>query len=441
MSKKINDLSDEQVAQQAVWRDKWIEIGLSTAPANRLDGERAILEMYRVAGLAPPSRIVWCGSPLSQAVTRAIVLDSNVAANVWASVGANVWDSLGDSVRANVWDSVGDSLGDSVWANVSANVADSVRASVRANVRDSVGDSVWASVGNSVGDSVRASVGANVAAIVGDSILDSVRANVWDSVGDSLGDSVWANVAANVAASVRASVGDSVYGQHDSWWLSFYEYFRDVVHLRKETEELAGITLLAKSAGWALPHEKICWVSERHHVLHRDDRGRLHCTTGPAIMYPDGWAIYAIHGVLLPAWIIEEPNRITIESIDKETNAEVRRVMIELFGLGRYVAESAAEVLDCMTVDHAQVGLRGARLLRKNSPLYERPLYFVECMNSSPESDGSFRTYYLSINPEHYGGRAGREAAAALASTWRDPADRSQLIFPRPEDYSFTAES
>src|SRR3990170_310449 len=149
---KIDKLTDEQKSQMIEHRDNLIAIGLETKPANRSLAEIAVADMYRLGGLPPPARIVWCGSPLSNVLT-------------WASVWASVRDSVGDSVGASVWASVGasvrDSVGDSVGASVWASVRDSVWASVGASVRDSVGDSVGASVWASVGASVRDSVWAS----------------------------------------------------------------------------------------------------------------------------------------------------------------------------------------------------------------------------------------------------------------------------------------
>ncbi|HLC23535.1 MAG TPA: hypothetical protein VJL08_03745, partial [Dehalococcoidia bacterium] len=150
---KIEALTDEQTARLTEYRDKWLAIGLSTAPANRERAEGAINTAYLSAGLKPPGRIVWCGSPLSQGLTRAIVPKMMNDRSVRDSVRARVWDS----VRASVWASVG--------------------ASVRDSVRDSVSDSVTASVGASV----RASVGASVTASVGASVWASVRGSVWGS--------------------------------------------------------------------------------------------------------------------------------------------------------------------------------------------------------------------------------------------------------------------
>jgi hypothetical protein len=327
--KKIKHLTAEQEQRMLEFRSKWIAIGLSIESSDHMCAERAIYRMYESAGLVRPKKIVWCGSPLSQGLTRSICeseVGDSVRDSVRASVRASVWDSVrdsvGDSVRASVWDSVGDSVRDSVRASV----WDSVRASVRDSVRDSVGASV--------GDSVRASVG------------DSVRASVWDSVGDSVRDSVGDSVRDSVGASVGASVWDSGYGQHDASWLAFYEYFRKVLGLRVETEKLVGHFEQAKSAGWYLPHQHICWVSERHNILQLDARGRLHSETGPAVGYPDGWSVYAWHGIRVPARVIEERAQITVKEILTEKNTEVRRVMRNLYGDASFMVDAGAKEID-----------------------------------------------------------------------------------------------
>ena len=259
----IDRLTDAQIARFPEFIKRWTDIGLSTKPADREQAERGVRMAYECAGLAPPKAIVWCGSPFSQGLTRAIV---------FGLANGEIKSEIGEAVEKKVGDSVGDSVG----------------ASVRASVRASVWASVW----------------------------DSVRASVWAS---------W-------------------YGQHDAGWLAFYDYFRDAAGLSEETQKLAGLWLLSQSAGWWLPHQNLCWVSERHNVLHRDADGRLHCDNGPALQYPDGWSIYAIGGVRVDEQTIMRPETQTLEQIEKEENAEVRRVRIERFGWPRYLAESGAKV-------------------------------------------------------------------------------------------------
>ena len=328
----IESLTKEQEEKMAEYRDKWIKIGLSTEPADKKEAEEGIRVAYKMAGLPQP-KIVWAGSPFGNALTRAIVTKILTDKKIGASVRDSVWASVGASVRASVWASV--------WASVGA----------------SVGDSVW------------------------DSVRDSVSDSVWDSVRDSVRDSVW--------DSVRDSVRDSGYGQHDANWLAFYEYFKDVCDLSEETKKLVGLWKIAKSAGWYIPHEKICWVSERQSVLNRDEQGRLHSLSGPALSYPDGWSIYAVHGVRIPEYVIMRPEEITIKNITEESNTEIRRVMLDRFGWDRYLLESGAKPID--------TSIRGT-LYRAEIP-DDEPLVMVRVTNSTPEPDGTFKDYFLRVPP------------------------------------------
>jgi hypothetical protein len=277
---KVKELTTKQIDLFPEFIKKWTDIGLCTLPANRKEAERGIITSYQIAGLDPPKKIVWCGSPVSQGLTRAILFNLKKT-----EIGNSVRDSVGDSVWDSVWDSVRNSVGGSVWG------------------------SVW------------------------DSVRDSVRDSVGDSVGDSVRDSVW------------DSVGDSIYGQHDSDWLAFYDYFCEACGLSEETQKLTGLWQVAKSANWWLPHKNICWVSERHHILYKDDRGFLHCENGPALQYPDGWSIWAWHGVRVSQHIIEQPETITTHEIQKEQNEEVRRILIERMGWERWLRESHAKII------------------------------------------------------------------------------------------------
>jgi hypothetical protein len=144
MTKKINKLTDEQIARFSEFVERWKKIGLSTERADRPKAEQAAKEAYKEANLTPPELIVWCDSPLSLPIVDSVLKTGR------DSVEASVGDSVQDSVEASVWASVQDS----VWASVWNSVRDSVWASVWDSVRDSVKVSVWNSVKVSVGDSV-----------------------------------------------------------------------------------------------------------------------------------------------------------------------------------------------------------------------------------------------------------------------------------------------
>jgi hypothetical protein len=171
--------------------------------------------------------------------------------------------------------------------------------------------------------------------------------------------------------------------------LGFYDYFSVVCNLEKQTKELRGLLGLSRSAGWALPYKNICWISERHNILNRDGEGRLHNIDGPALVYPDGWSIYAVHGVRLPEWIIENPEKITPEGIREEENAEIRRVMLDKFGWSNYLKVSDAELLNADG---------WGDLYRVNIP-DDEPLVMVKLINSTPEPNGKRKQYLQRVPP------------------------------------------
>ena len=135
---------------------------------------------------------------------------------------------------------------------------------------------------------------------------------------------------------------------------------------------------LAKSCGWVWWHENVLAISDKPTVINRDDQGRLHCDDGPAIAYRDGWALHAIHGVIVPADIIQQPESITVARIEQESNAEIRRVMVERYGADRFLFDSGAKL-----IARDSVGL----LYRKDLA-DDEPLVMVRVLNSTPEPDG-----------------------------------------------------
>lgn len=131
----------------------------------------------------------------------------------------------------------------------------------------------------------------------------------------------------------------------------------------------------------------------------KDGRGiprpRVHRLDGPFCIWPDGSKLYAVHGVYVPEWVIMEKEKITVESIDTESNAEVRRVLMNFFGVEKYLVSGNYEVLD---EDMDQFN-RPRRLLRKKVQ-DDEDIVRVEVTNSSPELDNSYRKYYLPVHPQ-----------------------------------------
>ncbi len=365
----------------AAYAQRWTEIALSTDPADRPRAETAVRDIYRHGGLEPPATIVWCGSPLSMMLAQAVVTARLTAGNVAASVDSargTVWESVWESILKSVRDSDGEGAGDNVRFSISWSIVNSVHMSIQHTGRS---NAPWFRIWGTVGDRVSLRVGASVQHRIRAALRDGVRATV------------------RVRDSIVSGISDSVIDSfQDAPWLAYTRYCHDVLGLAAQTAPVSGRWELAQSAGWALPHENICFVSERPGVLNRDDRGRLHSLTGPACVYPDGWAIHAVHGVCVQRHVIEDPARITVERIDGLRNAEIRRVMIERYRHGEAVSGAKAYLRDAGAerLDHDE---NYGTLWRRNVR-GDEPIVMVEVVNSTPEPDGSRKRYWLRVPPD-----------------------------------------
>jgi uncharacterized protein DUF6745 len=125
--------------------------------------------------------------------------------------------------------------------------------------------------------------------------------------------------------------------------------------------------------------------------------GRVHRRNGPAVVWASGERAWFWHGVEVPQWFVERPERITAIQIRNYPNLEVRRYMVELVGMERLINELGGELLaqdECGK-------LWGCRL----DGLYMA----VEVENGTAEANGSRRRYFLAVPPWM---RTPREAVA-----------------------------
>ena len=213
-------------------------------------------------------------------------------------------------------------------------------------------------------------------------VSSQVRDQVWDQV----------------EAQVRDIISNfwRGFGQFDAGWLSFYSAMNKI---GIDTSKLDGLFDLTQSSGWSVLFWDWAFISDRPTEIHRDDRNNLHREDGPALSYADGFSIYAVHGVRVPSWIIENKEQITSEKIDSEDNAEIRRVMMDIFTQERYIQESGA----------VKVSVDDFGTLWRKDIKDDEPLVMVEVLNSTAEPDGSWKTYWLRVPPTM---RTPREAIA-----------------------------
>ena len=142
--------------------------------------------------------------------------------------------------------------------------------------------------------------------------------------------------------------------------------------------------------------------------IHIDNSGRLHHASKQAFSYSDGWGLNSWHGVRLPDDVFTQS--ISIEKINSEQNAELKRCYMEMYGFDKYLTDS------------------GAKPIKKDEfgELFKLPgtqLPIVRVINSSPEPDGTFKNYVLTALKADV-----KTPHAAVASTFGLPPDKYQPV-------------
>ncbi|MET7638574.1 DUF6745 domain-containing protein [Streptomyces sp. NPDC005438] len=326
----------------------WRAVASATGPGDRAAAEAGVRLAYRRAGLPEPERLVWTRSPREAVrLLRGDLSSAQVPAADAAAVAAR-GASVREALRSRPW------------------------AAERAALHQRLGTRGWSAHWQAVG------------------------AEMWESTRIPV-DRVWSGVIEELAehrkdeTRIRLLLLEAVLGQHDAAWLSVLD--------TGPGSRMEGLATAAGEAGWWWPYERVAVLSERPTELHRDEVGRLDREDGPALAYADGFALHAWRGMPVSGDFLASLRHLTADHIRTEENAELRRVMLEHYGYDRYLHESGA----------VPVGRDEAGVLWRIPLPDDEDVVMVEVVNSTPEPDGSHRTYWLRVPPTT---RTAREGVA-----------------------------
>jgi hypothetical protein len=277
-------------------------------------------------------------------------------------------DDLGVANTA-VWEGIGSPAGDARYGAAFADLTESDEAftwatseGVRDVLRpDNLAEQLWAFgrtevLPESVGAGFRETLAALLAGPVGDDAREAV-AQIAGRDATVVVDEL-ALDAAEERGTVRPGWQHRV-GRVDGDWrlgchfappfgLGFTHFLRELgFHINPRVD--AWQTTFAAAPHWWPFHRFIVACNRPSHTSREATDAvdglswRLHSDDGPAVAWRDGWVIHALHGVRVPAWVVEQPDQITWQSIMAEPDTEVRRVML---GNARDSVLAAADLLN-----------------------------------------------------------------------------------------------
>jgi hypothetical protein len=386
---------------------RWRDIGLSTQPANREKSEAAVRELYAANGMPPPV-MLWLGSPRAAATVVRLLKsdlewpeDLNVfQRKVWEDVFRASVRQIESRMGADKWAQIRSGIKKRAIHEIESRYGQYMESQVKIIFAERLGIAAWRylreMVGNPLHEKLRIETEERAKSRIGKTVSSEVSGHLYQRLVPQLTQQVWQPVAEPLRIAIAANNGilqtgvqqwNCSFGLHDAPWIAYYDFLARAGVIGGEP--LEPVRSLAEHCGWWWPYENLCLLSERPNILKRDNRGRLHNENGMAVGFPDGWGLYAWNGILVPEDVIVLSEPISFERIEAEPNAEIRRVLIERFGLDNYLRAGK-----CLKLHQDETGT----LYRMNLP-GDEPILVVQVINSTAEPDGSFNEYFLRVPP------------------------------------------
>lgn len=327
MAEKQYKLTDEHRAQLRPWADRWIKNALRTDPMNEYD-KGILMEsmkgLYKAANMKPPKEVLFVASPFAMRF-----LAGFKAGVMHLASGKKTNDSMGYIERLTEFQ-------EELEVEWVMNTESHVDAHGTRKVLDRP-------------RSLRAS-GSEVNSPTAD-------ANEFRTP-----DSLWYQYPGDIKGEALKLVGSEkqewlIQCVKDSWklvnggnqwsgWVCYLSFFRHIVKLGLDYSKWDHYEKAAIHGGPRAMHPDFAIISDFPRTLKVDDQLRPHNESGPFCEWADGSALFAVHGVRVPRWIIQDKKRLSVENIKAQADAEIRRVMIELYGWGNYLKESGAKIVD-----------------------------------------------------------------------------------------------
>lgn len=184
-------------------------------------------------------------------------------------------------------------------------------------------------------------------------------------------------------------------------------FLRDIANDTYSAPNLESLNIwsrLLERAYALLFYEGIAFVCEYPVHSRLDPEHRFHDESGPAIKFADEFAAHFWHGRRVTRETIESPELITVEQIEKENNVETRSILVERYGLERFIIDSGAR-----KIHEDECGVLYHKVFTSHDSLTDEPLVVVMVDNSTPEPDGTRQRFFLRVPPTI---KSAREAVA-----------------------------
>jgi hypothetical protein len=393
-------------------------LGLRTDPVNWDEWEAGARRLYEAEGLRWPEVVVHAADPAAMCrawlaavtggrIVDVLAADGSLARHAAARLHIGRPPSAGEPADAGVEGAAHLTMEpEHPWNDLTPcddpqSLRDLIADSVIAAITKTMAATVGQTVSRELHDVIESTIDMRDRSLARKEVLEPLRQQLWVALQSRVLMTSIDRVDPEIGLAA-SQLPQGLWWGH--WGYGFVSALEDLcglrfpVHLQRRRQAYQQCLL---SAWWWWLDPRFALACERPKAIHLeeadpDNRGfsRLHSEHGPAIVWPNGWGMWFIHGVRVTRQVVEAPETLTVEQILNEKNATVRRVMIDRFGTTRLLLQGQASVID---TDVDQFG-RPRVLSRLHLP-DDEDLVMVQVTNTTLDADGTHRDYYLRVPP------------------------------------------
>lgn len=389
MSEIITQLTPEQTELIPIYGKKWLKIALSCQPLDREKAAEAVKNAYAAMGLSPPE-MVFVRGPL--AALRTIMqhkwrqLEKAGEGELLREKSSKKGENFAAEVGKLMTLELGEELDEQLWEVLSLQFCDDLIGQVQPWVLETIErETNYRQLLNQI-DRLGIYL-INLLIEERPRELEKMLVNLEENRDFSY--LVTASLKNGFLGPVEPCISTPKLVAVTIW----SDFLISVLGCQYDRNKWEILRCLATDCSWFFPFKNICFMCDRPLIFSADNQQRLHAEGGPTVEFADGFEVYAYQGVILPeTYGKRHPSKWRCEWLLSETNAELRRVLLQGIGYDRICQE-----LQCKTIDSWQE----YDLLEIYSEVDIEPIYILKM--TCPSTD---KIHALRVPPNIQSARA-----------------------------------
>ena len=342
MAKKKYTLTDEHRAELAPWEARWRKNALRVSPQTGKDRKalrEALAGMYHAAKLTPPAIGTFTSGPVTAAIATCI------ASGVW-------WlrENPGEHIKL-----FGRVLNEDELITAARTAAEYA---VQVAVCTTRGEAVAPLLPLTRSQATEQATWQAAEQATEQATRQATWQATWQATEQATEQATWqaTRQAAEQATEqatrflVRCCAYWSQFWFGGNQWSAYTGYLSFFRHIAKlDLPEYAAFQHYESAVlhgGPVMLHEKFWIACDFPEIVLRDAENRPHCATGPFTRWRDGIALYAWHGITVPAAWIENRASLAPETALTWPNVEQRRAAAEIIGWDKVISALRPTVID-----------------------------------------------------------------------------------------------